>query len=273
LRDLSKPTGNKWNFDDGGLDTAEEACLLDHRRRSNLPKGVHMQARPLALTILDIVSVIALGVSTYLALVFAPTEAVMGQVQRVFYFHIGTAWVALMGFVVAAGSGVAYLATKDMKWDRFEVAAVEVSTVFFLITIVLGSIWARPAWNTWWTWDPRLTTAAVTELIYIAYFMLRQGIEDPERRARFGAVYTLLGGISAPITFMVIRLFRTIHPVVIGNPSAAAEGGFDMTADMRTAFFFALFAFTAIFIDLLWHRIRLGSLQEKVESLKLSVSN
>ena len=231
-----------------------------------------MQPKPTALKILDIVSIIVLGVSTYLALFFAPTEAVMGQVQRVFYFHIGTAWVGLLGFVIAAVAGVTYLITKDLKWDRFEVAAVEVSTMFFLITIVLGSIWARPAWNTWWTWDPRLTTAAITELIYIAYFMLRQGIEDPDRRARFGAVYTLLGGISAPITFMVIRLFRTIHPVVIGNQSAEAQGGFSMTSDMRVAFFFALFAFTVIFIDLMWHRIRIGSLEEKVEQLKLNVS-
>ncbi|MHB8777767.1 MAG: cytochrome c biogenesis protein [Anaerolineales bacterium] len=231
-----------------------------------------MQSKPTALAILDIVSIIVLGIASYLALVFAPTEAVMGEVQRVFYFHIGTAWVGLLGFIIAAIAGIAYLATKDMKWDRFEVAAVEVSTVFFFITIILGSIWARPAWNTWWTWDPRLTTAAVTELIYIAYFMLRQGMEEPEKRARFGAVYTLLGGISAPITFMVIRLFRTIHPVVIGSQSAAAQGGFSMTSDMKIAFFFGLFAFTVIFIDLMWHRIRLGSLQEKVEQLKLNVT-
>jgi len=231
-----------------------------------------MQTKPIALKILDVVSIIVLLVAAYLALIFAPTEAVMGQVQRVFYFHIGTAWVGLLGFVLAAVGGVAYLITKNDAWDRFEVAAVEVSTVFFFITIVLGSIWARPAWNTWWTWDPRLTTAAVTELIYIAYFMLRQGIEDPERRARFGAVYTLLGGISAPITFMVIRLFRTIHPVVIGSQSAAAQGGFSMTSNMKVAFFFALFAFTVIFIDLMWHRIRLGSLENRVEQLKLKVS-
>jgi heme exporter protein C len=231
-----------------------------------------MQPKPAVLRIFDFVSIVVLAISTYLALVFAPTEAVMGDVQRVFYFHVGTAWVGLLGFILAALSGIIYLITKDMKWDRFEVAAVEVSTMFFFITIVLGSIWARPAWNTWWTWDPRLTTAAVTELIYIAYFMLRQGIEDPDKRARFGAVYTLLGGISAPITFMVIRLFRTIHPVVIGSQSAAAQGGFSMTADMRAAFFFALFAFTIIFIDLMWHRIRLGGLEEKIEQLKLKVS-
>jgi heme exporter protein C len=231
-----------------------------------------MKPEPLTLKILDIVTVTVLAISTWLALVFAPTEIIMGQVQRVFYFHIGTAWVGLMGFVIAAIAGIVHLITHDLKWDRVELAAVEVSLVFFFITIVLGSIWARPAWNTWWTWDPRLTTAAITELIYVAYFMLRQGIEDPERRARFGAVYTLLGGISAPITFMVIRLFRTIHPVVIGSQSAAAQGGFSMTSDMKVAFFFALFAFTVIFIDLFWHRIRLGGLQDKVEQIKLKVT-
>ena len=231
-----------------------------------------MQAKPLALKVLDIVSIILLAISTYLALVFAPTELVMGDVQRVFYFHIGTAWTALLGFILAGVFSVAYLITKNLKWDRLQVAAIEVSLVFFLITIVLGSIWARPAWNTWWTWDPRLTTAAVTELIYIAYFMLRQGIDDPDRRARFGAVYALVGGLSAPITFFAIRLFRTIHPVVIGGTNPEADGGFSMTADMRVAFFFALFAFTVLFVDLFWNRIRLGDLQETVEQLKLNVS-
>ncbi len=230
-----------------------------------------MQAKPVALKVLDIVAIILLVTSAYLAL-NAPTERVMGEVQKVFYFHIGTAWTALIGFVLAAVFSVVYLITKDLKWDRLQVTAIEVSLVFFLITIVLGSIWARPAWNTWWTWDPRLTTAAVTELIYIAYFMLRQGIDDPDRRARFGAVYALVGGISAPITFFAIRLFRTIHPVVIGGSNAEAEGGFAMTADMRVAFFFALFAFTVIFIDLFWNRIRLGDLQNHVEQLKLKVT-
>ncbi len=230
-----------------------------------------MQAKPLALKILDIASILLLVVATYMALT-APTERVMGEVQKVFYFHIGTAWTALLGFILAGVFSVVYLVSKNLIWDRVQVAAIEVSLVFFLITIVLGSIWARPAWNTWWTWDPRLTTAAITELIYVAYFMLRQGIDDPDKRARFGAVYALVGAISAPITFFAIRLFRTIHPVVIGGTNPEADGGFSMTADMRTAFFFALFAFTVIFIDLFWNRIRLGALQDKVEQLKLKVS-
>jgi len=230
-----------------------------------------MQSKPILLKIIDLIAIILLGVATYFALIKAPTELVMGQVQRVFYFHIGTAWTALLGFLFAAVLSVIFLFSRDLKWDRFQVAAIEVSLVFFFITIVLGSIWARPAWNTWWTWDPRLTTAAITELIYIAYFMLRQGIDDPDRRARFGAVYALIGGISAPITFFAIRLFRTIHPVVIAGGNPAAQGGFAMTPDMLNAMFVALIAFTVIFIDLYWNRIRLGNLEDKVEQLKMKV--
>jgi len=231
-----------------------------------------MQSKPVLLKILDVLAIVLLGVSTYFALVIAPTELVMGNVQRVFYFHIGTAWTALIGFLFTAVLSVIYLITKDLKWDRYQVAAIEVSLVFFLITIVLGSIWARPAWNTWWTWDPRLTTAAITELIYVAYFMLRQGIDDPDRRARFGAVYALIGGVSAPITFFAIRLFRTIHPVVISGGNSEAQGGFDMTSGMLNDMFVALIAFTVIFIDLYWNRIRLGNLEDKVEQLKLKVT-
>ncbi len=230
-----------------------------------------MNSKPTALKALDIISIILLAVATYLALVYAPTEKVMGDVQRVFYFHVATAWVGLLGFVAAGVSGVAYLKTQDLKWDLVEQAAVEISLIFFFLAIVLGSIWARPIWNTWWTWDPRLTSASIVELIYLAYFMLRQGIDDPDKRARFGAVYTLVGAISVPITFLSIRMFRTIHPVVIGSKSAAADGGFNMTGDMKLAFFFALFAFTIIFIDLFWNRIRLGQLQQRIEQLKLKV--
>lgn len=231
-----------------------------------------MQTKPALLKIFDILSLVLLAVATYFALVKAPTELVMGNVQRVFYFHIGTAWTALLGFLFASVLSVVYLFNKDLKWDRYQVAAIEVSLVFFLITIALGSIWARPAWNTWWTWDPRLTTAAITELVYLAYFMLRQGIDDPDRRARFGAVYALIGGISAPITFYAIRLFRTIHPVVIAGGNPKAQGGFDMTPDMLTAMFMALIAFTVIFIDLYWNRIRLGNLEDQVDQLKLKMT-
>ncbi len=230
-----------------------------------------MQAKPTTLKILDIASILLVLAALYFALIYAPEEETMGQVQRVFYFHIATAWTGLLGFVAAGVAGVVFLVKKDQKWDIVEVAAVEISLVFFLTTIVLGSIWARPVWNTWWTWDPRLTWAAITELIYIAYFMLRQGIDDPARRARFAAVYTIVGAASAPITFFVIRLVRTIHPVIIAGNDPNAQGTFAMTPPMLLAFFFALFTFTVIFVDLFWNRIRMGWLANHVEQLKLTV--
>ena len=225
-----------------------------------------------ALQILNVVTVVAVLASLYLVFFVAPREQVMGEVQRIFSWHVASAWMSMVAFGITALTGVIYLLTRRRAWDMISRASVEVGLLFTLMTIVSGSVWARPAWNTWWTWDPRLTTAAVTELIYIAYFMLRQGIDEPEKRARFGAVYALVGGISAPITFFAIRLFRTIHPVVIGGTNAAAQGGFNMTADMLVAFFFALFAFTLVFVDLFWNRIRLADLQEKVEQLKLKVT-
>ena len=228
-----------------------------------------MEAQPRMLKILDGVTVALFLVSMWAVFIYAPMEKVMGLVQKVFYYHVATAWVGMMGFGVAMVAGVAYLRTGNRKWDIVGLAAVEISMVFLLITILMGSIWARPIWNSWWTWDPRLTTATIMELVYAAYLMLRQGIEDPDRRARFGAVYAILGFISVPLTFMSIRIFRTIHPVVIGNADPSAKGTFDMSSKMLFTFLYGLFTFSVIFVTLLWHRIRLGKLADKVEQLRL----
>jgi len=229
-----------------------------------------MSKTPKLLMVLNVLSLILVLVGYYLALFYAPTEKVMGDVQRVFYFHVATAWVGMVGFILAAVFSAIYLIKKDMKWDMLGLASVEISLVFFFITIVLGSIWARPAWGTWWTWEPRLTTAAILEMIYLAYLLLRQGIEDPEQRARFGAVYTLLGGLSVPMTLLSIRLFRTIHPVVIGGGGSETMG---MTDSMLFVMFYSIIAFTVLFVTLFWHRIRLGIYQEKVERLKSEIYN
>jgi len=228
-----------------------------------------MESKPVFLKVLNIVTALLFVVATGLVFFYAPEEAVMGNVQRVFYFHVSAGWVGMLGFLVAAVAGIVYLRTGRHNWDIIGLSAVEIGMVFAFINIVSGSIWARPIWNTWWTWDPRLTTATIMELIYAAYLMLRQGIEDPDRRARFGAVYAIVGFLSVPLTFFSARLFRTIHPVVIGTNQPGAEGAFDMTAPMRLTFFFSLITFSFIFFDLLWHRIRLGRLADKVEQLKL----
>ena len=231
-----------------------------------------MDSKPPGLKILDITSILLVLVAAGMVFFYAPLEVVMGWVQKIFYFHVANLWVGMLGFLVALIGGVTYLCNGDHRWDIVGLAAIEISVIFFFTGIVTGSIWARPIWNTWWTWDPRLTTAAIVELVYVAYLMLRQGIEDPDRRARFGAVYAILGFISVPLTFMSIRLLRTIHPVVIGSGDSAAQGGFDMTSKMLQTFLFSLFVFTVLFVDLMWHRIRLGNLAEKVEQLRLKVS-
>lgn len=231
-----------------------------------------MEPRPTLLKILDWLTVIFLAVATYLVLVFAPMEATMGNVQRVFYFHVSAGWVGMIGFLLAVVAGIIYLRTADSKWDVVGMAGIEIGLVFMLICIVTGSIWARPIWNTWWTWDPRLVTVTIMELVYVSYLMLRQGIEEPNRRARFSAIYAIVGFISVPLTFLSIRIWRTIHPVVVGSGDPGAAGAFDMNHDMRIAFFFSLFTFTVFGVTLLWHRIRIGMLAEKVESLKMKLS-
>jgi len=230
-----------------------------------------MEPMPKALKALTWVTVVLFITALYLAFFFAPREVIMGDVQRVFYFHIANAWVGMLALLIAAIAGGLYLARGDHKWDRVALASIEIGIVFAAITIASGSIWARPIWNTWWTWDPRLVTYSVLELIYLAYLMLRQGIDDPDRRARFGSVYGIVAFITVPMTFLSIRLYRTIHPVVIGSGDPGAEGSFDMSSRMLVAFFFALFTYTFVYATLLWHRLRLQGLSEKVEQLKLKV--
>ncbi len=230
-----------------------------------------MKDKPKLLTILDGVTLVTFFAATAMVFFYAPTERVMGAVQKVFYFHVAAGWVGMLSFFVAAVVGVIYLIKKTPNLDLIGVAAVEIGIIFTLINIVTGAIWARPIWNAWWTWDPRLTTATIMDLVYVAYLMLRQGIDDPERRARFGAVYAIIGFLSVPLTFFSIRIFRTIHPVVIGGNDPTAVGAFDMTPKMFQTLMFGIVTFSLLFVDLIWHRVRLGKFQNDVEELKIKL--
>ena len=227
-----------------------------------------MNPQPKALTMLTILSAILLVVASEMVFFYAPLEEVMNYVQKIFYFHISNSWVGMLGFLVAAVAGVIYLVTKNPKWDIVELSAIEISLVFFLIAIVSGSIWAKPTWGTYWTWDARLTTAAILEMVYLACLLLRQGIDDPERRARFSAVYTLVGSVSVPVTFFSIRIWQSIHPAVIGAGNSGSAGSFGMTTPMLITMFVCLAAFSVIFVTLLWYRIRLGQLEQQVDQLR-----
>ena len=227
-----------------------------------------MEPMPKTLKALSWLTGVLLVVALYMVWIYAPREVVMGDVQRVFYFHVAVGWVGALAFLVTAVAGVIYLVRGELIWDQLALSSVEIGVIFILVNIVTGSIWARPVWGTWWTWDPRLVTATIMELVYVAYLMLRQGIDDPNRRARFGAVYGIFGFISVPITFLSIRLLRTIHPVVFGGDSAV-DGSFNMEPQMLQAFMFSLLTFTFVFVTLLWHRFRLQSRSERLEQRKM----
>jgi heme exporter protein C len=221
---------------------------------------MNVTKKPSLFVILDILTVLFMSGVLVLIWFFTPVEAVMGPVQKVFYFHVSAAWGSMLSFILGAVAGAGYLRSRRMRWDSLSLASIEVGLVFALIAILSGMIWARPIWNTWWVWDPRLTTTAIMALIYLAYFILRGGLSTPEARARLGAVYAILAVLTVPLTFFSIRLFRTIHPVVIATGGGQGSA-FNMTPRMLTALFASLFAFTTLMADLVWHRYRLAQLQ------------
>lgn len=218
---------------------------------------------PPLLIVLDILAVISLIAAFWLVLYYAPVEIEMGMVQKVFYFHVATGWTGMLGFLAATIAAVVYLKSRKVQWDIAGLAGIEIGMVFMALCIISGSIWARPIWNTWWTWDPRLTTALVMELVYAAYLLLRNGVDDPAQRSRFAAVYAIIGFLSVPLTFLSIRIFRTIHPVIVGGSDPSAAGAFAMTGRMQFAFVFCLVTFSIIFTAFYWHRYRLGKIQQQ----------
>jgi len=210
------------------------------------------------LTALNILAAAGVLGALILILFFTPEEAQMGAVQKVFYFHVAAAWAGMLSFVIAAVAGALYLAKRELRWDWLSLASIEVGLMFGLAAILSGMIWAQPIWNTWWVWEPRLTTTAIMELIYLAYFILRGALNTPEAKARLSAVYAIVSVITVPLTFFSIRLYRTIHPVVFVSGGSTA---FTMSPRMWTAFIVSLTAFTVLLAALIWNRTRLAALQ------------
>ena len=228
---------------------------------------------PRSLILLDILAALCVGAAFWMALFYAPQEVEMGNVQRIFYFHVATAWTGMLGYFLAVITSIGYLRTRNLDWDIASLAGVEIGLVFTALCVISGSIWARPIWNTWWTWDPRLTTAFIMELIYAAYLLLRRSETDSSQRARFSAVYAIVGFITVPLTFLSIRIFRTIHPVIIGSGASAVAGSFSMTSRMLQTFLFSLLAFSLLFLAFFLHRLRLGLHQKQVEDLENQQAN
>jgi heme exporter protein C len=228
-----------------------------------------------ALTALNVAAVIGMAALVWAALIHARAAVnLTGDeqlAQRIFYLHMGCNFGALAGYVVSLTGSVAYLFTRKLDWDRVTQAAIEVGTLCGFGTIITGIFWAKPTWNTYWTWDPRLTTATITVLLYIAYLLFRNGIDNRVTRARFGSIYAVFAFLSLPLTFYSARWFRSIHPVVFGAENADAQGGFAIGPSMGQTITIALVAFLLLFAALTLHRLRLLRMEDRIAELREEV--
>jgi heme exporter protein C len=208
------------------------------------------------------VSAVAMAVALFVVFLVVPREAVMGDLQRIFYFHVAHAWVGYLALFVAFVGSLFFLLRRKQRWDWLGFCSVEIGMVFMTGAIITGSIWAKASWGVWWTWEPRLTTSAVLWAIYASYMTLRRAMEDQGRRARVAAVYGVLGFVSVPINFMAIRWWRTVHPLVFDS------GGSNLTPAMLATLIFSVATFTLLYSTLLTFRLGLERMSEQVRLLR-----
>jgi heme exporter protein C len=221
------------------------------------------------VVVCGVLIIIALG----LALIVAPREKTMGDVQRIFYFHVSVDWVGFLAFFVTLIASIMYLRTSARRWDILAASSAELGAAFLTMGAVSGSLWARPTWNVWWTWNPQLTLVSFTWLIYVAYLGLRGAVEDPQRRARFSAVYGIVAFISVPLTFLLNRLSQfTEHPVIFGPSAPNPSGGMGLTPPMLATMLFSLSTFTVIYFMLLRLRVRIEHTADAVALLREEIA-
>jgi heme exporter protein C len=208
-----------------------------------------------------LITVALLGFGLYQALVVAPTERTMGDVQRIFYYHVPSAWTAFLLFFVNFVASVVYLWKRSAGSDAIAVASAEVGVVFCTVVLVTGPIWARPVWGIWWTWDARLTTTLVLWLIYVSYLVLRRFAAGGQTQV-LAAALAIFGFVDVPIVYMSIRWFRTQHP----SPVIGGGEGSGLDPAMWHAVLWNWLAFSCLALLLVMTRYRLQRMEETVEA-------
>ena len=212
--------------------------------------------------ILLLVSAVLVLTALYMVFIYVPTDVEMGVIQRIFYFHVPLAWVAFFAFFIVFLGSILYLWKRAKIWDFVASSSAEVGLVFTTLFLITGSIWAKPVWGVWWTWDPRLTASLVLWLIYLAYFIVRSYVAEEEQRARFAAVVGIIGFIDVPIVALAITLWRTQHPGAI-----IFEGG--LATEMVGTLLVSIFAFTALYFLLFQERVLMKKDEDEVKKLKM----
>jgi len=158
---------------------------------------------------------------------FGPKGEELGIVQKIFYVHVPSAWVGFLGIIISAIFGIIYLYRRENRYDKLSHSFMEVSVVFITVGLFTGSLWAKPAWGTFWTWDPRLVSMAILWMLALGYLFFRSLVEEEELRAKFSAILSIITAINIPIVFLSIRLFKTLHPAVLKGLSTSETYGMD----------------------------------------------
>lgn len=209
-----------------------------------------------ATDVLGAAAFVLLGVSVYMALLYAPTELIQGEPQRIFYMHLPMILAAYLGFLIVFVCGVMYLWKRTMGYDIAARSAAELGVFFTTLVIISGGLWGQAVWGTFWQWEPRLTFTFILWLIFVAYLMLRSAAQDKERVARYAAVLGIIGFLDIPLVFASVYLWRGIHPEPAGMPRAIA-----MTLFVSMAAFLALFAYLYVL------RVRWDRAKDRIEEM------
>jgi heme exporter protein C len=209
--------------------------------------------------LLGVLTGITLAVGLYLGLIYAPTDAIQGNAQRIFYIHVPMAWVAFLAFFVVFVAGIMYLWKRSLIWDQIARSSAEIGLVFTTLVLVTGSFWGRPIWGTWWTWDARLTTTLLLWFIYLSYFMLRAYAGERERAARYSAVIGIIGFIDVPIIYWSVDWWRTLHPGPVIDTSGAK-----MPGQMVLALLVCLLGFTLLYAYLMYQKLGIEQSKDKL---------
>ncbi|MDP4085609.1 MAG: cytochrome c biogenesis protein [Bacillota bacterium] len=212
-------------------------------------------------------SVVSILAAFYFIFIYSDIEKTMGIVQKIFYFHVGSAWSAFLAYFVTFVYSILYLVKRKRIYDTYAYVSAEIGLVFTTIVLTTGPIWARSAWNVWWVWEPRLTTTLILWFIYMGYIMIRQMDGVWEKKARLSAVFGIIGFTDVPIVFFAIRWWQTkFHPIVFGNGVTQKGGGIE--GNMLVALFVSLAALTFLYSYLLQKGVSFENMKIKVNQYK-----
>jgi len=219
-------------------------------------------------TVLAVTTGVMMLIDIWLIFMVAPTDSVLGHVQRVFYFHVPIAIMSFLAFFVVFIASLGYLIKRTPKWDAIAHASAEVGVVFVTLALLTGIIWARPIWNTWWTWEPRLTTTMILWLIYVAYLMVRSYAPSQSKGAIYGAVVGILGFVDVPIVYYSVVWWRSVHPSPVVGPFAQADA---LDSTMAWILLYSFITFVFFFAYMVMERIELRNTEEALGRIRFTL--